>query len=899
MLIPNLSSNVIPNYNAIAGHNSTFGNNDKRGKHKEFDNLAEYNKYSRNEISGGLTLFDKTSMSGPMRPKEYYDEYIPIHYVYQMLNFKYNKQNPTYDDKLFFFVSETGSGKTTAFVVGLYRFFNTPNSPYTNKSYFDKIESVTDFDFKDQKYKPKEDNLIDNIKSTSNRNNKRIIVTQPKVVTAIEKARELSNNPKFYPGMELGKNIGYKTGDYKLLPKDENGIIFSSLGSLTAEFMSNTDEEIISKYNFILIDECHDRSMELDFMLVLLKKFLKRNIGNPELPLVIFMSATFDYHKYMKYFGSNENNYLFVKGTSGKYDVFYSDHDVTDIYTETYKILENKIYNQELSADNPIFSQEEVDNNVLDILIFLPGAGELSKMQMYLEKQPLTKNEIYQKISSDTFATEGLGYLNYGFEESKVKSGKPNASRRIILSTAVVETGLTIPTIKWVIDIAFQRTPEYNPVKDFGCLLTKPAARSSIIQRRGRTGRVYPGGIVHCLYTKETFDMLPEYNLPDVYIAYSGDFFLKLLNINIKNPSILFDKLDHTGFINFIEECFSETDETGKNKLPFNIRGIEEHNPADKSNCLNTYNLGTIKSLLNKVIKINTVNEATLTPLEINYKLYPPKMLDNYADVGVMSYLQKIKSLGFLGTYLGYIASQITGITLESKRLAMMSYVWKISFNDMALIATFASIKRKDYVQLSKSKKHKYTYSSFDLYKEVCKVYPKFGKVFTPAQLDTLVCDEFIEPLILVTLYKHYLSELKGDKGLSHIEDKMNKLGVVFKNFILIVNMYYNILDDFKRFGFEERFDSIDLFMNVDTFTDKIAAIKKCISSAYKNNIILYGSDGKYTTQKGVVVNIEPKFSTKTRPIKLVYSSLFMNMKPESIMYDCTADKISVLDGYC
>lgn len=858
----------------------------------DFDNLKPYKNYSKNNISGGgLTLFDKSSMSGPLRPKEHYDQYMPVHYVYQMLKFKYTKKQPTYDDKLFFFISETGSGKTTAFVVGLYRFFNTPNSPYTNKDYFTEIESVSDFDFKDQKYQPKKE--MHNVTSA---NNKRIIVTQPKVVTAIEKARELSSNAEYYPGIELGKNIGYKTGDYKMLPSDENGIIFSTLGSLTAELMGSTDEEIMNKYNFILIDECHERSVELDFVLVLLKKFLKRNVGNPEVPLVIFMSATFDYKKYINYFGSNENNYLYVKGQSGKYDVFYSDHDVEDIYAETYKIMETKIYNQEFTANNPIFEQAEIDNNVLDILIFLPGNSELSKMKTYLQKQQLTKHEIYQVISSDTFATEGLGYLNYGFEESKLRSKNPEATRRIILSTSVVETGLTIPTIKWVIDIAFQRTPEYNPVKDFSCLLTKPASRSSIIQRRGRTGRVYPGGIVYCLYKEEIFDMLPEYNLPDVYIAYSGDFFLKLLNINIKNPSLLFDKLDHNGFINFMNECLVDyKDSKNKSNLPFNPRGIEEH--TDKSNCLNIYNLGTIKSLLNKIIKINTINESSLTPLEVNYKIYPPKMLDNYADVSVVSYLQKIKSLGFLGTYLGYVASQITGLTLESKRLAMLSYVWKISFNDMALIATFASMKRKDYIQLSMSKKHKFRYSPQNLFKAVCKIYPEFAKKFTHNQIEVLVCDEFIEALILVTVYRDYLKTAES-KGLTYIEKQMTSMGIKFKEFITFINTYFNVLDDFKRFGFEERFPPINLFDNVDTFLDKIAAIKKCIASAYKNNIILY--DGtNYITQKGLKVMIPPKFGLKTRPIKLAYSSLFMNHSPDSIMYECTADKISVLDGYC
>lgn len=857
-------------------------------KHRNNLKLHKRGYRERKVVGGGLTLFEKTSMSGPLQPKIHYDEYIPIHYVYQVLNMKYKKPEPTYDDRLFFFVSETGSGKTTAFVVNLYRFFNTPNSPYTNTKYFEPIESVSDFSFDSPKYTSE----VKYPASSSNRAPKKIIVTQPKVTTAITKAKELSSDEKYYPGIEMGKNIGYKTGKDKLLPKDENGLIFATLGSLTAELMASKDADIMARYNFILIDECHERSMELDFAVYLLKEFLIRNVGNPELPMVILMSATFDYVKYMNYFGSNPNNYLYVKGSSAKYDVYYSDHDVDDIYAETYKVLEEKVYSQELSTKNPLFTKEELQANCLDILIFLPGNSELKKMQKFLEKQPLTKDEIYQQISGDTFASEGLGYLEYSFEESKSRSGKSEASRRIILSTSVVETGLTIPTLKWVIDIALQRTPEFNPVKDFSCLLTKPASRSSVIQRRGRTGRYFPGGVVHCLYKQEIFDMLPEYNLPDIYIADSGDFFLKLLYIHIKNPQMIFDKLDNAGFINFIDECVQN--EQNPN-LPINPRGIEEH--TEKSNCLNVYNLGTIQNLVNKLVPLNEINREKVDDLEIMFKIHPPEMLDNYADVSIMSYLQKIKSLGFLGTYSGYVASNIQGLTIEAKRLVMLSYVWKISFNDMLLIATFASTKRKDYIQTAQGKNVKNRYYGSDLYKAILRYYPAFAKLFTPQDLETLVCDEFIEPLVLYTLFKKYISD-HSSKGLSYIEGLMTKLGVLFPVFIATLNLSYDLREDFKKFGFEERFDPIDLFNSPDSFLNKVAAIKKCIESAYRNNILIY-TGTEYLTQKGLKVTVPPKFGVKKRPIKIAYSALFMINGPDSIFYECTADKLSVLDGYC
>lgn len=870
---------------------------------KNFNNLEpHYVGYSKrknyeDEITGGgLTLFEKSAMTGPFKDKAHYDQYIPMHYIFQVLNMKLSKSNPGYDDRLFFLVAETGSGKTTALIVNLYRFFNTPNSPYTNQNYFTTIDSVSDFDFPNTN--PRNESTP---KVNTSHKFKKIIVTQPKVTTAITKAKELSSDEKYYPGIVMGKNIGYKTGKDKLIPKDENGLIFATLGSLTAELMASKDEKVMEKYSFIIIDECHERSMELDFAVYMLKEFLTRNSGNPNLPMVILMSATFDYHKYIKYFGSNPNNYLFVKGSSAKYDVFYSEYDVEDIYIETYKILETKVYNQELSTDNKLFTKEELDANCLDILIFLPGGGELKKMQKFLEKQPLTKDEIYQLISSETFASEGLGYLEYSFEESKTKSGKSNATRRIILSTSVVETGLTIPTLKWVIDIAFQRTPEFNPVGDFSCLLTKPASKSSIIQRRGRTGRYYPGGVVHCLYKKEIFDMLPEYNLPDIYIADSSDFFLKLLNINIKNPQMVFDKLDNAGFINFINECVypdlsnaTSTDSKGP-KIPLNNRGIDKY--TEKSNCLNMYNLGSIRTLVNKLTKLNNINADKLSELEINFKIHPPEMLDNYADVSVISYLQKIKSLGFLGTYLGYVASSIQGLSLEAKRLVMLSYTWKISFNDMLIIATFASNKRKDYIQSSQGKNVKFRYYGSDVYKAILKFYPKFGKVYSPQELESLVCDEFIEALVIYTLYKKYISEF-ASKGLSYVEGPMNKLGILFKGFIEILNTSFDLRNDFKKFGFEEHFEPINLFDNPKTFLDKVSAIKKCIESAYKNNILMY--DGtNYLTQKGIKVTVPFKFGIKSRPRKVAYSSLFMINSPDSIIYECTADKLSVLDGYC
>ena len=279
------------------------------------------------------------------------------------------------------------------------------------------------------------------------------------------------------------------------------------------------------------------------------------------------------------------------------------------------------------------------------------------------------------------------------------------------------------------------------------------------------------------------------------------------------------------------------------------------------------------------------------------FKIHPPEMLDNYADVSVLSYLQKIKSLGFLGTYLGYVASGIQGLTLEAKRLVMLSYVWKLSFNDMLLIATFASTKRKDYVNLKQGKNVKNKYYPSDIYKALFKFYPEFGKLFSPQQMETLVCDEFIEPLVIYTLFKKCVSEYNA-RGLTYIENMLTKMGILFPGFITALNLSYDLREDFKKFGFEERFEPINLFESPKTFLDKVAGIKKCIESAYKNNILIYNGS-EYLTQKGLKVTVPPKFGVKQRPIKVVYSSLFMNTENDSIFYACTPDKLSVLDGYC
>lgn len=397
-------------------------------------------------------------------------EGIPVEFIISWIKkhmFEYGNQNATLNDRVLIIQAKTGSGKSTVLPVEIFRILRDKNTPL-------------------------------NIKYTG----KIVICTQPRVLTAIELAKDVCN---YYDDMEINNTVGYNTKIAKNKPR--KGLIFATLGVLYKQLNIFSDEEIMNEYKFIILDEAHERTLNSDMTLFLLYHFYKRNQGNKDLPFLILTSATIDTKKYADYFNLHYDNIIKVMGQSFNIDTQWPTNDIENFY------------------DYIISTIQKINKNIdpydkSDILVFLPGFKEIEKVEKELIKLKL--NILIIKLDSTVIENNSIDY-KYLFEDyNKLPKVNNKIPRRVILSTAVAETGITIKTCKYVIDCGLHRTIESYPIYNIYGLITKPANKSRIIQRKGRVGRLFDG-YFYPTYTEESFNELENQQLPEI-LTSSSDY---------------------------------------------------------------------------------------------------------------------------------------------------------------------------------------------------------------------------------------------------------------------------------------------------------------------------------------------------------------------------------------
>jgi HrpA-like RNA helicase len=373
---------------------------------------------------------------------------------------------------------------------------------------------------------------------------KSVLCTQPRILTAQANAEELHNKAWFGDTVfMLGQNLGFSTSVVAQRVA-RNGLMFATLGTLEAQLQMGDDDFIIKKYSVIIIDEAHERALIFDSTMCLLKMFYKRNAKNPKLPYLILMSATFDVQKYRAYFDAEETNIVRVAGFSFPIEDRWSKDDVQDVlkqacttvvecaHIELDKAIANKLHHNA--------KQVRCDNR---ILVFVPGIGENKQLTKHLEATKLLNGKIIEKGKLKVLLRIDQSYID-GDAVKKVTTDyikimgskeKPHDFEFIIDSihvNAVAETGLTLENLLYVIDCGWSREAEFNPTYNINSMvLTKPAAQSRIMQRRGRVGRTKPGIFIP-LYTKETFDALQEIQNPEIIQSDPTNLILNSIVIN-------------------------------------------------------------------------------------------------------------------------------------------------------------------------------------------------------------------------------------------------------------------------------------------------------------------------------------------------------------------------------
>lgn len=340
-------------------------------------------------------------------------------------------------------------------------------------------------------------------------NDDNIVVTQPRIFNAMSIPFDIA---KYNKGLTVGKNLGFSTSRKKVSIK--RGMTFVTVDTLLYELKLKGDD-VIKKYSYIIIDEVHVRNIGLDILLFKLKGLLKKYY--PAAPKLILMSATFDVVKFSKYFGTD--NIIRIKGKSYPIETNYLSKTVVDPVQENI----NKVI--EIHESNI----KELGEPLVDILVFIEGLKSGKDMIKLIDKYNETaKNKLMSVlITSDTMSKE----------EKKLKL--KTKQRRIIFGTNAVETGVTIDSLKYVVEPGWHQSAEYYPNIDIYTLIKKPVTKTMSIQRIGRAGRLGPG-VAYKMYTKETYDKMLTNSFPDILTDNTDDLILYILidRLNLKFTQI-------------------------------------------------------------------------------------------------------------------------------------------------------------------------------------------------------------------------------------------------------------------------------------------------------------------------------------------------------------------------
>ncbi|XP_027354462.1 probable pre-mRNA-splicing factor ATP-dependent RNA helicase DEAH9 isoform X2 [Abrus precatorius] len=323
-------------------------------------------------------------------------------------------------------------------------------------------------------------------------------------------------------GVNLGDEVGYTIRFEDITKPDVTVLKFLTDGVLLREMM---DDPLLTKYSVIMVDEAHERSISTDILLGLLKKIQRRR---PELRLII-SSATIEAKSMSDFFQTrkkrrepqNEDHglqvepaILSVEGRGFNVQINYAEEPVQD-------------YVQAAVSTVLLINEREPTG---DVLVFLTGQDDIDAAVQLLTDEIQTNG----KHSSGLIVLPLYSGLPRA-EQELVFSPTPRGKRKIVISTNIAETSLTLEGIVYVVDSGFSKQRFYNPISDIENLVVAPISRASARQRAGRAGRVRPGKCYR-LYTEEYFlNHMSNEGIPEIQRSNLVSCVIQLKALGIDN----------------------------------------------------------------------------------------------------------------------------------------------------------------------------------------------------------------------------------------------------------------------------------------------------------------------------------------------------------------------------
>ena len=315
--------------------------------------------------------------------------------------------------------------------------------------------------------------------------------TQPRRVAALSISRRIAEELSATWGREVGCKIRFDDRS-----STETYIKLMTDGILLAEAQGDPQ---LSDYDAIIIDEAHERSLNIDFLLGHLKGLLARR---SDLKLII-TSATIDTQMFSRHF--NDAPIIEVSGRMYPVEVVYQSQDSASEEQGDLNYVDAAVQ----AAERIVY-----ESSFGDVLIFMPGERDIRETSDLLEG----------RLGRDAGVIPLFGRLSSG-DQQRVFS--PSSRRKIVIATNIAETSLTIPGIRYVIDAGLARISRYNPRTRTKRLPIEPVSQSSANQRKGRAGRVQDGICIR-LYSEEDFTARPAFTQPEIQRANLAEVILRM-----------------------------------------------------------------------------------------------------------------------------------------------------------------------------------------------------------------------------------------------------------------------------------------------------------------------------------------------------------------------------------
>ncbi|KAG9131678.1 hypothetical protein Leryth_009422 [Lithospermum erythrorhizon] len=367
-----------------------------------------------------------------------------------------------------------------------------------------------------------------------------IICTQPRRISAISVAARISSER----GESLGETVGYQI---RLESKRtaQTRLLFCTTGVLLRQLVQ---DPLLIGVSHLLVDEIHERGMNEDFLLIIIRDLLPRR---PDLRVVL-MSATINADLFSRYFGEAPTIHipgftfpvaeLYLEDVLEKTrfkiqaeaDSFHgstrrrkkqqeSNKDaITDSFEEVDIDSHYKNYSSSTRESLEAWSGLQIDLGLVEatlehicrhegdgaILVFLTGWDDISKLSDKIRTNNLLGN-------SNKFLLIPLHGSMPTINQHEIFDRPPANVRKIVLATNIAESSITIDDVVYVVDCGKAKETSYDALNKLACLLPSWISKASAHQRRGRAGRVQPG-VCFRLYPKMIYDAMPQYQLPEI-----------------------------------------------------------------------------------------------------------------------------------------------------------------------------------------------------------------------------------------------------------------------------------------------------------------------------------------------------------------------------------------------